>query len=163
WRQISSINQARGVILDLRYCGGGYPATGLNIVSWLIGTGKVYNTIAPRNSAGTEEYRASEASAEGIEAIVNRGLSARLVTQRAHPVYSGLVAVLIGGTGSECEVVAATLQEHGRARLFGQGTEGAFNGWAVAQPLPYGAGSISIPVTASISPKGVQYEGKAVN
>jgi C-terminal processing protease CtpA/Prc len=160
---LSPVTTARGMVLDLRYCGGGVPASGLNIASWLLGPAKIYNTIVPRNASGSEDYGVSAPSGEAIASIVERGPRARLRTHEPLVSYTGPLAVLISGnTGSECEVLASVLQEHGRARFFGTTTEGAFNGWSQARGLPHGAGSISIPITAAISSKGIEYEGRGV-
>ncbi len=151
--------KAAKLVLDLRHCEGGWLEGGLGITSQLLGPGKAYNTIIPRAPRGIHRA-ASQAEAERI---ITGGSSALLQTIDLRDRFDGPTALLVNwNTGSECEVVAAALKEHGRVRVFGTRTEGAFNGWSETYDLPYGVGTLQIPVTGSRSSKGIDYEGTGV-
>jgi C-terminal processing protease CtpA/Prc len=47
--------------------------------------------------------------------------------------------------------------------LVGERTAGAFNGWTLAIDLPNSFARYALPYTRSVSPKGIEYEGRGVN
>lgn len=75
--------------------------------------------------------------------------------------FNGPLAVLIGrGSGSAAEVLACALQEHGRARLFGD-----CSGGAVLVANKYGlpdGGELTVPFASYLSAHGVRLEGVGV-
>lgn len=88
----------RGLILDLRWCPGGFLTEAVNIAEMFLKDG-VVATIAYRTRLQNEEYRA-----KGAEAFLN------------FPIV-----VLIGGeTSGGAELIASALQDHHRALIAGQ-------------------------------------------
>jgi C-terminal processing protease CtpA/Prc len=59
-------------------------------------------------------------------------------------------------------MLAAICKEYKCARIVGERTAGAFNGWTMAVDLPYRFAKFALPYTRSVSPKGIEYEGHGV-
>jgi C-terminal processing protease CtpA/Prc len=59
-------------------------------------------------------------------------------------------------------MLAAICKEYKCARIVGERTAGAFNGWTVAVSLPYRFAKYALPYTRSVSPGGIEYEGRGV-
>jgi C-terminal processing protease CtpA/Prc len=73
-----------------------------------------------------------------------------------------VVIIANSNTESQPEILAAICKEYGCARIFGERTAGAFNGWTMAVGLPYRFALYALPYTRSVSPKGIEYEGRGV-
>jgi len=143
----AALDQVAGsdaLILDLRHCeGGDAPVSGM-LGGLLLGPGVKLVTRVPRLPP--------PASPEIVERTANFG-----------SIYKGRVFVLVDhGTQSQPEMLAAALQDYGRAKLIGERTRGALNGFTEAVPLPFRAGILEVPVNRSISPHGNEYEGAGV-
>ncbi len=77
--------------------------------------------------------------------------------------YRGKVALVVNSnTESQPEILAAVCKEYGCARLIGERTAGAFNGWTTAIPLPDRFARFALPYTRGVSPKGRSYESLGV-
>jgi C-terminal processing protease CtpA/Prc len=140
WEEIPS---CKGLVLDLRDCFGGNAQVAGFIARSLLGPSKPLFRNVPR--VGSENK-------ESIES-----------TDSTVPRFEGPVALITNrSTESEPEMLAAVCQEYGRARLFGERTAGAFHGWTVAIDTPENWLRYAIPYTKSISPKGIDYEGKGI-
>jgi carboxyl-terminal processing protease len=73
------------------------------------------------------------------------------------------LAVLIDdGTASGAEIVAAALQDHGRARIFGRRTMGRGSIQTI-RPLGSGLGAMKFTTAYWTSPSGRQIDGKGVD
>jgi len=134
---------ARGLILDLRNCVGGDSKVSNFIAGSLLGSGKrLFRTIPRPDSKNTEILDQTDPQA---------------------PRFAGRVAVITNAnTESQPELLAAICREYGCARVVGERTAGAFHGWTVAVDLPYGFAMFALPYTRSLSPKGIDYEGRGV-
>ncbi len=139
-----AVPPSKGLILDLRDCFGGDDAVASYIASSLLGPGKSLFRNVPRPGG------------ENKEPATSTGSNA--------PRYEGPVALITNrSTESEPEILAAILKEYGRAKLFGERTAGAVHGWTVAIETPENWLRYAIPYTKSISPKGIDYEGKGID
>jgi len=140
WEQVIP---ARGLILDLRNCVGGDSKVSNFIAGSLLGSGKrLFRTIPRPDSKNTEILDQTDPQA---------------------PRFAGRVAVITNAnTESQPELLAAICREYGCARVVGERTAGAFHGWTVAVDLPYGFAMFALPYTRSLSPKGIDYEGRGV-
>jgi carboxyl-terminal processing protease len=140
-RQLSEeIITARGLVLDVRSCVGGDKQVSNFIAAGLIGPNKPLFRNITRE--GQETFHETPADV---------------------PRFVGPVAVLTNAnTESEPEILTAVCKEYACARIFGERTAGAFNGWTVAVELPYGFALYALPYTRSVSPKGIEYEGRGI-
>jgi C-terminal processing protease CtpA/Prc len=139
----SSVQPSRGIVIDLRNCVGGDPKVSNFIAGGLLGEHKRLFTEIPR--PGTQQPEAIEYSDSGVE------------------LYRGKVVVLTNtNTESQPEVLAAICKEYSGARLIGERTAGAFNGWTIAIPLPDHFARFALPYTREVSPKGISYEGRGI-
>lgn len=137
------VTPARGLALDLRNCIGGDSEVSSFIAGSLLGPGKPLFRTIPRPSSGADE-------------VLDQ-------TNALAPRFNGRVAVLVNSnTESQPEILAAICREYGCARLIGERTAGAFNGWTIAIELPYHFAMFALPYTRSVSPKGIEYEGRGV-
>jgi carboxyl-terminal processing protease len=114
-KAIERARNAPGLIVDLRGNEGG----AMNIVMGLLGW------LVPERD-------------RHVGTVVQRSLTLRIVVQPRPAPFGGRVAVLVDGLSmSGSEVLAAALQDTGRARLFGSRTAGAVLG-AMVERLPNG-------------------------
>lgn len=123
--------RSRGVtalILDLRGNGGGYGDEAKKVASQFIAAGPIFT-------------------------IRERGGTAHVQRATGHVAFTGTMAVLVDGdTASAAEIVAAALQDDGRATLVGTRTFGK----GVVQsifPLPDGA-ALKVTTARYVTPKG---------
>ncbi len=122
--------QVRGLVLDLRWCPGGYLNESIEAADLFLGNG----IIATERSRGREDtvYRSAEAGKFRNFALV----------------------VLVNGeTSGGAELIAAALQDHKRAVVIGQRTRGKSS---VQVPLPVGVEGMALKLTrgAFIRPSG---------
>ncbi len=143
-RQIwEEVIPARGLILDLRNCVGGDSKVTNFIAGSLLGANKPLFRAVPR--PGTSDK-------ESIDQ-----------TDSEAPRFTGRAVVLMNSnTESQPEILAAICKEYGCARLFGERSAGAFNGFTVSIDVPYNFALCAVPYTRSISPRGIEYEGHGV-
>jgi C-terminal processing protease CtpA/Prc len=136
----NDVTRSKGFILDLRNCLGGDPVVASYISGSFLGPNKrLFRDI---ERGGEEHVQWTDANA---------------------PAFIGPVAVIANSnTESEPEILAAICREYGCARIFGERTAGAFNGWTRAFPLPGKFAKYALPYTRSVSPKGIEYEGHGV-
>jgi len=139
----SSIQPSRALVIDLRNCVGGDPKVSNFIAGGLLGEHKRLFAEIPRPGSGHPE------SIEYSDAGVQR--------------YRGKLAILTNtNTESQPEVLAAICKEYGCARVIGEHTAGALNGWTTAIPLPDHFARFALPYTRGVSPKGLSYEGRGI-
>jgi Periplasmic protease len=135
--------KARALILDLRNCVGGNSKVSSFIAGSLLGPGKPLFRTVPRPGDADAEVAGE--------------------TDPQAPRFTGPVALIANSnTESEPEILAAICKEYGRARLFGERTAGAFNGWTRGITLPGSSAVFAVPYTRSVSPKGKEYEGRGI-
>jgi carboxyl-terminal processing protease len=114
-KTIGRFRGAPGLILDLRGNEGGAFNIVMGMLGWL---------IPDRDRQ--------------VGTVVQRSLTLKIVVQPRPEPYQGRVAVLVDGLSmSGSEVVAAALQDTGRARIFGSRTAGAVLG-SMVERLPNG-------------------------
>lgn len=114
--------QARGVVLDLRWCPGGYLNEAVETADLLLGRG-VIATVKTRGREDTVYRSTDEAKFRDFA-----------------------LAVLVNGdTSGGAELIAAALQDHRRAIVVGQRTLGKAS---VQTPLPLGLEGIGFKLTS---------------
>ncbi len=154
----------RALILDLRNCSGGVLESSLPLASFLLGPGRDFYLHRPRVWTQTRIYDANPPRTAEVEPWVAQGIAVQFRTYDYGARFRGPVAALVNEyTASEAELIVAALQDHQRARVFGQRTNGAVNGWSVATDLPYDFGSVAIPYTSARPPLGRDLEGMGVD
>jgi carboxyl-terminal processing protease len=138
-----SLQSAKGLVIDLRNCVGGDPKVSSFIAGAILRERRRLFTEIPRPGGGQPETtQYSDADA---------------------PPYRGKVAILTNSnTESQPEVLAAVCKEYACARLIGERTAGAFNGFTVAIALPDRFARFALPYTRGVSPSGLDYEGVGV-
>lgn len=123
-----------GLILDLRWNGGGYATQLQTLAGMLLDEGTLLGTM--QNSRGTEPMKVA----------------------RSEKRYAGPLVIIIGpGSGSSSEILAAAVRDHGRGKLVGRMTNGST---LVSQgfPLPDG-GLVRVPISDFRTSKGARIEG----
>ncbi len=139
----NDVLQTRGLVLDLRNCVGGDSKVSNYIAGSLLGPGKPLFRMIPRPGSTQKE-------------VLD-------VSEPAVPRFNGRVALITNSnTESEPETMAAICKEYRCARIFGERTAGAFSGWTEAIGLPEKFARFALPYTRSISPKGIEYEGRGI-
>ncbi len=135
---IESHRDARGIILDLRGNPGGIVGIAMGIGGWLVSE--------PNQYLGTMSTRDTE-----LQFVLNPRRGA----------YAGPLAVLVDGRSmSTSEILAAGLQDLGRARVFGSRTAGAALP-SVIERLPGGDG-FQYAFAHYVSRDGDPLEGRGV-
>ena len=130
---------ATGIVFDLRSNPGGYIVAAQGIASQFIAPGELLFTV--ESGEDVDEWRAEDGVAQdpAIEVVV----------------------LVDGGSASASEIVAAALQEHGRATILGEATFGK-NTVQIWNDLPNGGGlrlttdRWFTPERNSVAPDGVQ-------
>ena len=133
------------LVIDVRHCVGGDTPVMALVGGMLLGPGvEVGKTIRRGESPSDKNARTERTSDFGA-------------------VYKGKVALLTdSNTESEPELLAAALQELGRAQIIGLRTRGALNGDMEGIDLPSNFGILVVPIDRGISPHGKEYEGIGV-
>jgi carboxyl-terminal processing protease len=123
-------HKVRGVLLDLRWCPGGYLNEAVEVADLFLGAG-VIATVKTRGREDTV-YRSGDADKLGD---------------------FGLVVLVNGETSGGAELVAAALQDHRRAVLVGQRTLGKAS---VQTPLAVGIDGVGFKLTSGtfVRPSG---------
>ena len=128
----------QGIVLDLRNNPGGLLEEALSCAQFFLPQGKTMVTVASR--AGEKTYKTQ---AEGSHTICP------------------LVVLVNGGTASSAEIMAAALQENGRALLLGTQT---FGKGTVQTVFPLGEGESAMVLTTAFykTPQGHTIDGKGI-
>ncbi len=135
---IESHREAKGIVLDLRGNPGGIVGIAMGIGGWLVSE--------PNQYLGTMSTRDTEL---------------RFVLNPRRGAYGGPLAVLVDGRSmSTSEILAAGLQDLGRARVFGSRTAGAALP-SVIERLPGGDG-FQYAFAHYVSRDGDPLEGRGV-
>jgi carboxyl-terminal processing protease len=110
----------RGLILDLRWCPGGFLAESVEVAGLFLGSGPdgTALTVATVRARGKEDTVYRSINGEGGEGKF-----------RDLP----LIVLINGETSGGAELIAAALQDHGRARVAGQRSRGK---GSVQTPVP---------------------------
>lgn len=127
--------EPKGLILDLRYNGGGYLETAVEVTSQFINTG---NVLLEQYGDGTiTEYKAEKG-----------GLALDIP----------MVVLVNEGSASASEITAGALQDSGRAKLVGVTTygKGTVQKWLA---LKDDAGAVRITIARWLTPKERQING----
>lgn len=126
---------AQAFILDLRDVPGGYLTQAVDIASLFISSGTIVQI-------------------ETADGITSRTADGQTLTT------ASLVVLVNGNTSGCAEVLAAALQETGRAQLVGTQTQGK-GSVHVIQPLSFG-GAIRYTAAYYLTPQGAQIDGNGV-
>jgi carboxyl-terminal processing protease len=120
----------KGIILDLRYNGGGYLDTSVEVASEFIGEGVILY----------EQY--GDGTRQAYEAIPGG---------RATDIP--LVVLINEGTASASEILAGAIQDYGRGKLVGTVSygKGSVQNWV---PLSNNQGAVRVTVAKWLTPKG---------
>jgi carboxyl-terminal processing protease len=110
--------RVRGLILDLRGCPGGYLNEASSIAGLFLKEGTLVATITYRDPQRNEQHQAK--------------------VEESFPDLP-MVVLVNGETSGGGELIAATLQDHGRARIVGQRTRGKASVQSMTS-LPIGLG-----------------------
>lgn len=127
-----------GIVLDLRNNPGGL----------LHAANVVLSNFVPKGST--------------VAIIKSRGSEHRDATEDAPTIHAGVPVVVLvnGGSASASEIVAAALQEYGRARVVGEQT---FGKGTVQEVLEFSDGSgIKLTIAEWFTPKGRKIDGSGV-
>lgn len=127
-----------GLILDLRYNGGGYLDTAIEVVSQFIGDGVVMY----------EEY----GNGERITFEAKKGGLATKIP---------LVVLINDGSASASEIVAGAIQDRGRGLLVGTRSFGK-GSVQTHQPLDNDQGAVSVTIARWLTPNGRQIHGQGL-
>ncbi len=146
--QNKSEKNISGIILDLRYNGGGYLDGAVNLASYFLETNVVILQI--------ETNKGIESVLQSKQLSVFSGLQKDTTTP--------IVILVNGGSASSSEIFTAALQEHKRAIVVGEKT---FGKGVVQQLFPLGGGSdefIKITIAKWLTPnkKNVTHENPIV-
>lgn len=134
-----------GVLMDLRGNPGGISGTAVGVAGYLLDEPVELGRMVNRGNDFRFRVEPRRSSSGG---------------QRMKP-FAGPVAVLVdGGSASTSEIFAAGLQDHGRARLFGQPTRAAALP-AVVERMPNGD-LLMRAVADFVRPSGERVEGRPV-
>lgn len=129
---------ARALVLDLRWCPGGWVDTGTDLAGLFLADGQTVARLSYRNPAqgGTPDPRA--ASRPGVT---------------KWPADRPVVVLVGSETTGGGELIAAALQDHGRAAMLGQRTVGRAQ---IQQARPAGVGNLMFKLTVghSLRPTG---------
>lgn len=130
--------EPKGLILDLRYNGGGYLETAVEVTSQFINTGNVL--LEQYGDGSITEYKAEKG-----------GLALDIP----------MIVLVNEGSASASEITAGALQDSGRARLVGVTTygKGTVQKWL---PLHDNAGAVRITIARWLTPKERQINGKGL-
>lgn len=128
---------SRSIVLDFRQNGGGL----------LVEMARLASALLPEDSS--------------LGVFRSRKRDYRPATTRVSARFTGPLAVLLGPrTASAAEITAATLQHHGRARLFGTPSSGSVLA-SQTYDLPDG-GRLTLPFADYLTPSGVRIEDRGV-
>lgn len=134
-----------GVLIDLRGNPGGVGGTSMGVAGYLVNEPTELGRMVNRGSDLRFRATPRRSSSGGL---------------RTTP-FAGPVAVLVdGGSASTSEIFAAGLQDHGRARIFGQPTMAAALPAAIEE-LPNGD-LLMRAVADFVRPNGERVEGRPV-
>ncbi len=130
----------KGLILDLRYNGGGYLDTGIQVASQFIGSGLIVS-----EKAGNGTITPHDAIPGG------------LATDKSLP----MIVLVNAYSASASEIVAGALQDTGRAKLLGVTTygKGTVQVWTA---LDNNQGGVAITVARWLTPKGNTIDKKGL-
>ena len=122
------LSSAQGLVLDLRGNGGGSFKMAVDMMGWLLKSGGEVGQIITRNNQRLT-------SPSGLQDLTPN-LS---VTLQAQPLAMPIAVLIDDHTASAAELLAAVLQERGRARVFGNTSCGCLlGGRGAGEPLPGG-------------------------
>lgn len=145
-------NRPSGLVLDLRGNPGGLLTAAVEVADLFLDSRELIVATRRRPADRSVGDGSGPAQGDSVEAAADRRLAS------AGDILDGLpMAVLVDGeTASAAEIVAAALQDHGRARIFGGRT---FGKGTVQQILPLFSDGGLLKVTSS---EYLRPNGKAI-
>ena len=141
-------HHVKGIVLDLRGNPGGLAAMAIPVAAELVTTPISLGSMLMRDNTRTDAV-----------ATFSQTFAAQPAPGRS-PYAGPLVVLTDEGTASESEILAAGLQEAGRARVIGDSSLGAVLP-SVVESLPHGA-VMQVVVADFKTPKGILLEGRGV-
>ncbi len=134
---VSKLQEAglRALVVDLRFNGGGLLEAVTDVADLLLDHGKIV-TIMPRDASATKTYEATAPAAGELSL----------------PAEVPVTVLVNSSTASAAEVLAACLQDNGRAKIVGQRTRGI---GLVKGIVSLSDGSaLKLPIAAMVRPNG---------
>jgi carboxyl-terminal processing protease len=148
---IEKYRNAPGVIIDLRYNGGGRSDVLTAIAGYFFDSKTVVAEYLSRKDIASEE----KSGETKTHRLVNAGKS-------GGRIYAGPVVILTSeGTASSSEIFSAAFQDTGRAKIVGVQTCGCVIGIANNQKMK-GGGVLEVSEVLFFTPKGRKLEGDGV-
>lgn len=148
---IEKYRNAPGVIIDLRYNGGGRTNVLSAIAGYFFDTKTVIAESLSRKALGSEEESGESKAHKPMTAGTPGG-----------QIYSGPVVILTTETtASSSEIFSAAFQDTGRAKIVGSQTCGCVIGIANKQKMK-GGGVLEVSEVLYFTPKGRKLEGDGV-
>lgn len=143
-RRLDSGEGLGGLVLDLRWCPGGFLREALGVASLFLADGTHLATVKYRTEE-TRSWRVGDASPDGPD----------LPGPTTRHVAFPMVVLVNGETSGGGELIAAALADHGRAAIIGQRTRGKASVQDELRrlPLPQGA-SIKLTTGLFLRPSG---------
>lgn len=114
----------RGLLLDLRWCPGGYLSQAVETASLFLGDGRLVTVVKTRNGTTTNSHSMGEDKGKLLDVPI--------------------VVLVNGETSGGAELIAAALQDHKRAAVAGQRTLGKGN---VQTSLDVGISGMGLKLT----------------
>jgi carboxyl-terminal processing protease len=148
---LENFRKAQGLVLDLRANTGGDGKEGLRVAGYF------FDETVPIARALTRTGKPPSAffGLFSLPMLLEAGAKGR-------QIYGGPLVVLVNdATGSTSELIAAAMQEHGRAHVIGTPTAGAVLGVLDHHKLQ-GGGTLAVSEVALTTPAGKRLEGKGV-
>jgi len=148
---LEKYRDAPGVIVDLRYNGGGRSDVLTAVTGYFFNTRTVVSEYMKRSDVASQEKSGEARDHKTLNAGKDGG-----------QIYAGPVVILTSeGTASSSEMFAAAFQDSGRAKIVGTQTCGCVVGIANNQKMK-GGGVLEVSEVLFFSPKGRKLEGDGV-
>ncbi len=127
---LKRLSSAQGLVLDLRGNGGGSFKMAVEMMGWLLRSGGEVGAVITRDN-----QRLTMPTAAGPQDTT----PSLQVTLQAQPLAMPLAVLIDENSASAAELLAAVLQDRGRARVFGSTSCGCLlGGRSGGEPLPGG-------------------------
>ncbi len=127
---LKRLSSAQGLVLDLRGNGGGSFKMAVEMMGWLLRGGGEVGEVITRNN-----QRLTSQTAAGVQ----DNTPSLQVTLQPQPLAMPMAVLMDDNSASAAELLAAVLQDRGRARVFGVTSCGCLlGGRSGGEPLPGG-------------------------
>ncbi len=150
---LQRLSSTQGLVLDLRGNPGGSFKMAVQLMGWLLRSGGPVGTVITRDH--------KRLTAAGSDKDITPDLQ---VTLQARPLTMPMAVLVDENSASAAELLAAVLQDHGRARVFGNTSCGCLLGVRVAGEVLPGGGRLQVSLFDMRigNPPGKRIEGVGV-